>query len=716
MKARIFMIINLGIFASHLEGSAATLTWTGTNSSDFYNATNWLPMAVPASEDTLNITNGHVDISPAFTSSGSMNWSGGSLSGAIIISNVMAMSGPATKLLAAAITNYGTLTLSGVGRLSYGQTNAVLVNQAGALLDLQGDILITNAARLTGPQVINAGTFRKSAGNKACIITGITFQNMGTLSALSGTLSLQGGGMLGGVWTASAGASLTFSVGRFSLLESAVSSGPGFIGVTNDSLSPPFSGGASFSGALGTTMGWSGGTIGSGQSGWTLATNGVLAISGANPKYLYEWLTNNGTITLSGTGLLQYVTTSQAIANQAGALFDIQGDELITGPPHPGSQMFNAGTFRKSAGTNTCKIALIAFENTGTISTLSGTLDLRGGGTLGGNWEVSNDAALTFSDQAFALLETAVSSGSGFVGVARGSPSFTGTLGTTMSWSGGTIGSGQSGWTLASNGVLAISGANPKYLNESVTNNGTIGLAGPGNLYCDQDNLVIVNQAGALFDVQGDVTITNGVGSAGAQIVNAGTFRKSAGTNACSIGGITFQNIGTWAALSGTIAYDSSFTNSAGTLAVSVGGPSTRGQFAFSRSLGLGGTLQVTFADNSSPAAGNQFQLISSRALIGSFATLDLPQSTSLVTTTNAVYLLVTGAAPPELLNAAYSGGHFEFSISTVNGQSYTVQRSDDLATSNWVPYTNFTGDGSIIRIVAPVGGVPQRFFRVREP
>ena len=54
--------------------------------------------------------------------------------------------------------------------------------------------------------------------------------------------------------------------------------------------------------------------------------------------------------------------------------------------------------------------------------------------------------------------------------------------------------------------------------------------------------------------------------------------------------------------------------------------------------------------------------------------------------------------------------------IGTVSNQSYTVQRNDDLNTTNWVFYTNLSGNGSLMQVLAPVTNVPQRFFRVRQP
>jgi hypothetical protein len=51
-----------------------------------------------------------------------------------------------------------------------------------------------------------------------------------------------------------------------------------------------------------------------------------------------------------------------------------------------------------------------------------------------------------------------------------------------------------------------------------------------------------------------------------------------------------------------------------------------------------------------------------------------------------------------------------------VNNQSYTIQHDDYLAATNWVFYTNFTGNGSLMQVVASVTNAPMRFFRVKCP
>ncbi|MEO8429690.1 MAG: hypothetical protein ABI651_21575 [Verrucomicrobiota bacterium] len=77
--------------------------------------------------------------------------------------------------------------------------------------------------------------------------------------------------------------------------------------------------------------------------------------------------------------------------------------------------------------------------------------------------------------------------------------------------------------------------------------------------------------------------------------------------------------------------------------------------------------------------------------------------------------MLRVGATPPVLSSPLISNGHFTFSFQTLAGQSYTLQENTNLATADWVPYRNFTGDGSLFQFVVPL--TPgAHFFRVREP
>src|SRR5579864_8715051 len=61
--------------------AAATFTWTGSVSTDWFTPNNWSPVGVPGSSDTVNMTNGTINLSSPVIINGSLNWSGGSMIG-----------------------------------------------------------------------------------------------------------------------------------------------------------------------------------------------------------------------------------------------------------------------------------------------------------------------------------------------------------------------------------------------------------------------------------------------------------------------------------------------------------------------------------------------------------------------------------------------------------------------------------------------------------
>jgi hypothetical protein len=69
-----------------------------------------------------------------------------------------------------------------------------------------------------------------------------------------------------------------------------------------------------------------------------------------------------------------------------------------------------------------------------------------------------------------------------------------------------------------------------------------------------------------------------------------------------------------------------------------------------------------------------------------------------------------------QLQSPKISGGNFAFSFATTNGLGYTVQQNTNLATTNWVYYTNIIGNGSLYQFTSPLTNIPQLFFRVRQP
>src|SRR5262249_55631269 len=146
------------------------------------------------------------------------------------------------------------------------------------------------------------------------------------------------------------------------------------------------------------------------------------------------------------------------LTNAAGGLFDLQTDDTYTGPINSGtSAIYNAGAFRRSAGTGTADLTVIVFRNTGgTIDVRSGTLDLYGDGGSGGTLMAGAGAVLELSGGTW---------DAGTVGYTIPSPP-TG----VVLWKGGTL---QGSGGLTNQGYLTIAG-NVALSQTTLTNAGTI--------------------------------------------------------------------------------------------------------------------------------------------------------------------------------------------------------------------------------------------------
>ncbi|MBI5387032.1 MAG: hypothetical protein HZA90_20350 [Verrucomicrobia bacterium] len=78
--------------------------------------------------------------------------------------------------------------------------------------------------------------------------------------------------------------------------------------------------------------------------------------------------------------------------------------------------------------------------------------------------------------------------------------------------------------------------------------------------------------------------------------------------------------------------------------------------------------------------------------------------------------LLATDSAPLLLVQPAVVGTNFTFAFLTQTNQTYTVEYSDDLGTTNWLLHHTLTGNGSLLPCLIPMTNAAQRFFRVRMP
>lgn len=629
------------IFSASLVSGQTTRTWNGSVNLDWFNAGNWTPTGVPADNDIVNITNGGtINLTAPVTISNQFYWSGAYLSGnsLTIASNaVMIINTDVGLLLENPLTNAGTVIWSNnAGGLSVlnndGGFAGLVANQAGALWDIQCDQSLLNSAG-TNACFYNSGTLRKSAGSGTTFFA-IPLFNSGSVTDLQGTLNFQGGGPLTGTFTANAGTGIQFSNGNFSNSVPVSMNGPGsfqLIGGTlwlfSDIISnlvlangtvypgPAFQGGTitnlTISGATlgGTntvtgTFIWSNGIVGQGPL--TIASTGVMTITGFNSLLLTNALTNAGTVIWTNAGGIDVANNNSyyagLIENLPGALFDVQCDQVLQNNAGTTAYFHNAGTLRKSAltGTTSFEIPLL---NSGTVVGLQGALDFSGNGTLAGTFTAGSGAFINFTSGSifggnFTNSGPVTINGSGTVqllganlflltdtvtnfpltsGTVYPGPAFQGgtitnlillgaTLGGTntvtgtLTCSNGNIGvyNTADSLTIAPSGVLNIDGTGQLLLECPLTNSGIVNWTNAEDLLVLNNNSyyfgLIENLSGALFDIQCDQTMQNTAGTT-AYFHNLGTLRKSALTGFTTFD-LPLFNSGSVIALRGTLGFE----------------------------------------------------------------------------------------------------------------------------------------------------------------
>ncbi len=192
-------------------------SWTGAANSDWYDPANWSPTGAPDPSDTLNVPGGSPNLSPPFTLTGQMNWTGGSFSGGLTVGGggtlhwqdgglsslgsltvepggMVNLEGPGGgRLITGQLTNRGAIHwLDGGMSLHYlagdSGNQGEIWNEPGGLIDIQCDQTLSSASGYTGT-LHNAGLLRKSGqGGTTTLIAAI--DNAGTIETRMGTFSL----------------------------------------------------------------------------------------------------------------------------------------------------------------------------------------------------------------------------------------------------------------------------------------------------------------------------------------------------------------------------------------------------------------------------------------------------------------------------------------------------------------------------------------------
>ena len=467
-------------FTVMVNPSQNTFTWTNSSSvgSDWRLAANWSPNGVPGPADnayipaigsgptvlvyvdtsvsSLTLAGGPAHSptlggSASLTVTGALSWQGGTITN-VVKSNGGTLSGNC-YLDGGQLINTGTLAWDDA-TLNNGNSS-VISNAPGATINLSANGSVTDPYYGgAGATFYNAGQLNVLAGpNGAAIMDTFININTGTVSVISGTLTLLGSGTSEGTITVASNAMLKFngngfttftftsgsdlnvagnllftagtvnlagvvSVAGTNVFSEAAVNVTGMYPITSPlvisggtlnlsgtgALTPPMvtmTGGTLTNSAPMVTgeLDWSGGTIeGVVQfNGGSLSGLGVILQTGGE-------LINTGTLAWNVDVLVDNI--GSIISNAPGAIINLAANPNYLPPggtssPGAGTTFYNAGVLNVSAGTNDILIS-DALINSGNIFVDSGTLSLVRGGTNESTIAVVNpNAKLQFSSPVF---------------------------------------------------------------------------------------------------------------------------------------------------------------------------------------------------------------------------------------------------------------------------------------------------------------------------
>ncbi len=486
-------------------------------------------------------------------------WTGGSFTNThpnhpFTNTGTMTLAGSSDKAIGgSAFNNSGTIIQAGTGNLIVSGT---LTNSASGLYDFQSDVGITGNGAIN-----NAGTIKKTGGVGVSRLgpsvgASLNLNNTGgTIDAQSGTLQLFDvrGASTGGMLNAGTGAVLNVAPNggaRFGGIYTG--SGDGAVQLTGDFVTESM--GAEFNFPAGLFE-WVSGSISGGGTG--LINSGTMMVTGANDKTLFGRLVDSSVIEHTGTGRV-LLNTSAVLEVPVGGLYDFTGEggigrSAIGGGSTPSIDL--RGTLRKSAGTGTALLDGspdgFNFNLTGgVIDVQTGRLKIDESGLWqGGTLNASMDAVLELSNGA-AMTGDFTGSGAGRVELSGGNfaSSDFGIAGEhatlnfpseLLRWTGGGISSGGCGsgcaTTLVNAGSITIEGPADKGIGRTgLINEGSIVNLGPGAF--GMSGAWLDNRVGATYEHRGDSPFsgTDQFGNPG-QILNAGTFKKAAGSGVVDI-------------------------------------------------------------------------------------------------------------------------------------------------------------------------------------
>lgn len=590
-------------------------------------------LTTASATDTLKLINltlsgGFLQHSGVVRVSQSFNWAAGDITGTgkvlIPVASSMTMTTVASRTFTnGIIENNATLTWSGTFTVNTG-LGAVLRNMPGATTSLTGDGLFT-LSQGGAATFDNQGTFNRTTSINTTNWTGAFDQAAAATSNINtGTFTLGGGGTQRGAFVVASGAFLDYSGGVY-VFSTHQASGAGTVrwqaGIlqTASATDSAKFGNLQLNGGtisetgvvfVGGLLDWAGNTTINGAGKVALPNAGSMTITGtAGRTFTTGTIENAGGTTWSGA--LQINTGLSAVfRNLPSGNFILSGDGSFTqNQGFPQALFDNQGTFARNTSTGTSTWGVFYQDTVGTLSVTTGTFALSGGARLGGSKTISAGAILDLTSGTVSVKTATAFAGTGLLRASGGSLldvdsasavapvtnavtaanfDLTGTaslaheglfiVGTTMNWTGGTIGSnvvGLGGTTriagtlnIGNAGGITLSGAH------TLDNQGTVNYTGAGNMNVGLGP-VITN--GGNWVWSGNGSILNNQGAPTIQWNNVGNLQRTTSATAVTLDAVMNKTggfniaIGSLLLPRGSVTNFSGAVNGAGTLNLSGG-------------------------------------------------------------------------------------------------------------------------------------------------
>lgn len=453
----------------------------------------------------------------------------------------------------AQLTISGSATVGTSGTLNVNGTMTVNSSVAvSSAFIAVGSATIDGAGTMT----IGSGATLSQNGGDSSITAVTNIGSGGTTNVMSGALHLGGGGTADGPFAITAGATLDFPSGSYTMNTAGTVSGDGTLSVSGATLSiggVTSPGGLTFTAgtitgagflSVGSSMVWSGGTF-TGSGGTELAGRAGGIADGATGTMLIDGRVFNV------YGQLVYAPTSNSLQLANGAqlnvhgTFDIQADGAIDGSGGGTIGVFPNGYFVKSGGSGTMTIAP-DFTNNYSVVVTSGTLAFNGSGSSSGSFISDVGAVLRFGGNVTLDGSSAVY-GSGGVEFANASASVQGfyDVAGTTTISGGGVSAFSS---MRTNGFAMTGGTLSLYDDFEMTGSGH--WSG-GTIRFDDGSFIVDSGASLLIDptstatLQGAVLVNNGTVTytpPSGQQVSAAPAGRTRAAAAIGTGSLVLQN------------------------------------------------------------------------------------------------------------------------------------------------------------------------------